>query len=595
MPRSRLNSLIGACTALLLGTHCGAAPIAWRTQWSDAVFVQAEKDRRFVILDLHAVWCHWCHVMDEKTYGDPKVQSLISKHYVAVSVDADSDPDLSSRYGDWGWPATIVLAADGSEIVKRRGYIPPEQMASLLQAIVDDPTPGPSVGPALAMTEGSSTHLNRRTRGALIQTYQQAYDEQYGGWGNVHKFIDAAALELSYSRIDEGDASAERHAQQTLDANLRLIDPVWGGVYQYSDEADWSSPHFEKLLSFQADDLRLYSEAYARWQDPRYLAAATSLYRYLTTFLAAPDGGFYVSQDADVSAQISGHDFYPLDDKARRAIGMPHIDNHEYARETGWAIRALCKYHEVTGENDALLKAERAARWAIANRSLPSGAFRHDAQDRGGPFLDDALAMSQAYLALYRSTGDREWLGRAGTVLRSVDAVLRDPNAGFMAAPRSNRHRGVFRDAVRQPEQNAAVVRVASLMHRYTGNVRYQNMARHGMKYLVAYAQAAPEQLQSEILLADRELSVAPIHITVVGHKTDPAAIELHSAALRYPSDYLQIDWWDRDEGPLPNPEIQYPPLDRAAAFACSASACSMPVYAAAALAPAVRSALASN
>jgi len=89
MPRSRLNSLIGACTLLLLGAHCGAAPIAWRTQWSDAVFVQAEKDRRFVILDLHAVWCHWCHVMDEKTYGDPKVQSLISKHYVAVSVDAE--------------------------------------------------------------------------------------------------------------------------------------------------------------------------------------------------------------------------------------------------------------------------------------------------------------------------------------------------------------------------------------------------------------------------------------------------------------------------------------------------------------------------
>ena len=115
------------------------------------------------------------------------------------------------------------------------------------------------------------------------------------------------------------------------------------------------------------------------------------------------------------------------------------------------------------------------------------------------------------------------------------------------------------------------------------------------MKYLAAYAQAAPGQLQSEILLADRELSAAPIHITVVGHKADPAAIELHAAALRYPSDYLQIDWWDRDEGPLPNPEIQYPPLDRAAAFACSASACSMPVYDPAALAPAVRSALASN
>ncbi|MDP9007397.1 MAG: DUF255 domain-containing protein [Pseudomonadota bacterium] len=593
MRLSRLNSLIGACVALLLGAHSGAAPIAWRTQWTDAVFVKAAKDHRFVILDLHAVWCHWCHVMDEKTYGDPKVQALISKHYVAVGVDADSDPDLSSRYGNWGWPATIVLAADGTEIVKRRGYIPPEQMASLLQAIIDDPSPGPSVGPPVVLAERGSSRLNPHERSALMKTYEQAYDAQHGGWGTLHKFIDAAALELAYSRVDDGDASGVLRARQTLDANLRLIDPVWGGVYQYSDEADWNSPHFEKLLSFQADDLRLYSEAYARWKDPRYLAAAKSLYRYMTTFLAAPDGGFYVSQDADVSAQISGHDFYPKDDKARRATGMPRIDTHEYAREAGWAIRALCKYYEVTGENDALLMAERAAQWAFANRSLPSGAFGHNAQDRGGPFLDDAIAMSQAYVALYRSTGNRAWLARAGTVLGSVNATLRDPNAGFIAAPRSNRHHGVFRETVRQPEQNAAVVRVASLMHRYTGDVRYQKMATHGMKYLVAFAQADPEQLRAEILLADRELSMAPIHITVVGHKSDPTARALHSAALRYPSDYLQIDWWDRDEGPLPNPQIQYPPLDRAAAFACTASACSMPVYDAAGIETAVRSALA--
>ena len=589
---SRLNSLVGACGALLLGAHSGAAPIAWRTQWSDAVFDQATKDHRFVILDLHAVWCHWCHVMDEQTYGDPKVQSLISKRYVAVSVDADSDPDLSSRYGDWGWPATIVLAADGSEIVKRRGYIPPEQMASLLQAIIDDPSPGPSVGPAIVLTEHGSTHLNSRARTALTSTYAQAYDTQHGGWGNGHKFIDAAALELAYSNADRGDALGVQQARQTLDANLRLIDPVWGGVYQYSDQADWNSPHFEKLLSYQADDLRLYSEAYARWKDPRYLAAAKSLYRYMTTFLAAPDGGFYVSQDADVSAQISGHDFYPQDDAARRTIGMPRIDTHEYAREAGWAIRALCKYFEVTGEKDALLEAERAARWAIAERSLPSGAFRHNAQDRGGPYLDDALAMSQAYVALYRSTAGREWLGRAATVLQSVNRTLRDPLGGFLAAPRSNQHHGVFRETVRQPEQNAALVRVAGLMHRYTGDVRYQKMATHGMKYLVAFATAAPEQLRAEILLADRELSTPPIHITVVGHKADPSARALHSAALRYPSDYLQIDWWDRDEGPLPNPELQYPPLDRAAAFACTASACSMPVFDAAGIETAVRAAL---
>src|SRR5580704_9817571 len=186
---SRLNSLVWACGALLLGAHSGAAPIAWRTQWSDAVFDQATKDHRFVILDLHAVWCHWCHVMDEKTYGDSKVQALIAKHYVAVSVDADSDPDLSSRYGDWGWPATIVLAADGTEIVKRRGYIPPEQMAALLQAIIDDPSPGPSVAPPVVIADGGGSRLTSHQQAAALQAYDKIYDDEHGGWGDVHKFI----------------------------------------------------------------------------------------------------------------------------------------------------------------------------------------------------------------------------------------------------------------------------------------------------------------------------------------------------------------------------------------------------------------------
>jgi uncharacterized protein len=113
------------------------------------------------------------------------------------------------------------------------------------------------------------------------------------------------------------------------------------------------------------------------------------------------------------------------------------------------------------------------------------------------------------------------------------------------------------------------------------------------MRYLVDFSKAAPEQLRAETLLADRELSAAPVHITIVGGKSDPAARDLHAAALRYPSDYLQIDWWDPAEGRLPNPEISYPQLDRAAAFACTASACSMPVFDSAEIEPAVRASLA--
>ena len=67
--------------------------IEWR-EWSDEIFAQAEKQNRFVLLDLGAVWCHWCHVMEEITYRDPKVIALIKQRYIAVRVDQDSRPDL---------------------------------------------------------------------------------------------------------------------------------------------------------------------------------------------------------------------------------------------------------------------------------------------------------------------------------------------------------------------------------------------------------------------------------------------------------------------------------------------------------------------
>jgi uncharacterized protein YyaL (SSP411 family) len=125
-----------------------ATPVAMNLRWlvwSDEVFSQAKREQKFVLLDLEAVWCHWCHVMDVTTYRDSKVIALLNHKYLTVRVDQDSRPDLSNRYEDYGWPATVVFDAAGHEIVKRQGYLTPDEMGSMLQAIIDDPTPGPSV------------------------------------------------------------------------------------------------------------------------------------------------------------------------------------------------------------------------------------------------------------------------------------------------------------------------------------------------------------------------------------------------------------------------------------------------------------------
>ena len=173
----------------------------------------------------------------------------------------------------------------------------------------------------------------------------------------------------------------ERMARETLDAQRQLIDPVWGGVYQYSTDGDWKHPHFEKIMQMQAENLRIYAQAYALWKEPAYLEAARKIRGYLRNFLTSPDGAFYTSQDADLVQGEHSADYFALSDADRRKRGIPRIDQHIYARENGWAINALATLYSVTGDESALADAVRAAEWIIANRALPGGGFRHDAKD----------------------------------------------------------------------------------------------------------------------------------------------------------------------------------------------------------------------
>src|SRR5258705_8967496 len=125
-------------------------------------------------------------------------------------------------------------------------------------------------------------------------------------------------MDYGISRAEAGDTVSIKRTRQTLDAAIKLVDPVWGGVSQYSEAGSWTHPHFEKIMSFQAQYLRQYSQAYALWKDPKYLTAARNIERYLADFLSSPDGAFYVSQDADLDHDTDGHKYYALGDAERR-------------------------------------------------------------------------------------------------------------------------------------------------------------------------------------------------------------------------------------------------------------------------------------
>ena len=170
----------------------------------------------------------------------------------------------------------------------------------------------------------------------------------------MQKWLDWDILEYCMAETLRGDKKLERMARETLAAQLNLMDPMWGGVYQYSTDGDWQHPHFEKIMQMQAEDLRIYAEAYALWHDKSYLQVAKQIRGYLKNFLTAPEGAFYSSQDVDLVPGEHGGAYFQLSDAERRQRGLPRIDTHIFARENGWAINALATLYAVTGEQDYL-------------------------------------------------------------------------------------------------------------------------------------------------------------------------------------------------------------------------------------------------
>ena len=550
-----------------------AEMIQWQP-WSDSIFEQAKQQGRFVLLDLGTGWCHWCHVMEEVTYADAAVIKLIGSRYLAVRVDADSRPDLANRYEDYGWPATIVFNPDGSEIVKRQGYIPPKPMASMLQAIIDDPSPGPSILPETKLSASDNAFLSDKSTSLLKQRLIDQYDAKNGGWGTVQKFLHWDTVEYCLAASRKGEANFERMGRETLAAQLNLIDPVWGGVCQYSTDGDWLHPHYEKIMQMQAENIRTYAEAYEFWGDSIYLNIAKKIYGYLKSFLMSPEGVFYASQDADLIPGEHSDDYFKLGDSERRKLGIPRVDQHIYSRENGWGINALAVLSTVSGDHQPLKDAIRAANWVISHRSLPAGGFKHVDTENAGPYLADTLYLGRAFLELYMVTADRAWLRHAEEAADYIDKQFKG-ELGYLTSPAI----GSLKSKP-QIDENVDLARFANLLEKYSGTETYGNMARHAMQFLSIPAIADERGfLVAGILLANSELSTPPLHVTVVGLKSDKTASSLFAAALKLPALYKRVEWWDSREGALPNSDVEYPVLENAAAFVCTDRSCSPPVF----------------
>jgi uncharacterized protein YyaL (SSP411 family) len=505
-------------------------PLAWASL-DAAAFTRARAEGRLVVIDGSAEWCHWCHVMEATTYHDPAVRRVLDERFVAVKVDVDSRPDFEERYGEWGWPATVLMTADGRELGKYRGYLPPERFVEILRAAATHPAgSGPDSSAAAGAGAGAGAERAARVLGeaeiADVAAWTQRqlderWDAREGSWGRPQKvplYWDNA-WELARARA--GDATARQRALFTLDRQRGIVDPTWGGICQYSTDGDWEHPHYEKLMTYQAGAIDNYATAYALTRDAAWLRTAQAVRGFVDGFLTTPEGGFATTMDADLNAHdatrpfMTGRDYNARSDAGRRALGIPRVDAHEYGRENGLAIAAYVTLHEASGDATALAAAERAAKRILATHATERGGITHGARGEEEPgrvlYLADNAAFGFALVRLHEATHDPAYLDAAKRIASFLTTDLLDAKAGgFVASTPDPNAVGVFATPRKPFEDGVMALRFLARLARLDPNAAWRDAIARSLA-TVANRRAVEDRgrMVGDLLLALDEIRSA--------------------------------------------------------------------------------------
>src|SRR3989454_12702182 len=311
-------------------------PVQWH-EWGEEAFTTAQRENKPILLDIGAVWCHWCHVMDRESYDDADVAQIVNERFIAVKVDRDERPDIDSRYqaavsaisGQGGWPLTAFLTPDGKPFYGGTYFPPSEQyrrpsFKRVLLAISDAyhqkngevVEQAKMVESALSHSEsfaGSSGEFSAGVIDAIAKSILGMFDPSNGGFGNAPKFPHPAALDLL---IDQYARSGDEHFLNvfvtTLEKMARggVYDQLAGGFHRYSVDERWVVPHFEKMCYDNSELLKNYVHAYQVTGSEFFAAVARDIVRWMDEWLSDRErGGFYASQDADYSMDDDGDYF----------------------------------------------------------------------------------------------------------------------------------------------------------------------------------------------------------------------------------------------------------------------------------------------
>ncbi len=302
-------------------------PVHWHP-WGDAVFARARVEDKPILLDIGAVWCHWCHVMDGESYEDPEVARVLNRDFVCVKVDRDERPDVDARYqravqaltGQGGWPLTAFLTPEG-EVFFGGTYFPPEenhygrpgfisvlgQVAGIYRQQRDKVTESATVlrrHVAESLDEAKGGEVSAATVDRAAHDMARLFDVRYGGFGTAPKFPHPAAVAFLTARwYDAREDWMRQVVEKTLTGMARggIRDQVGGGFHRYSVDERWIVPHFEKMAYDNSELLHAYLDGYAALGVPLFKDVAEGIVSWVLEVLSSEaPGAFYTSQDADV-------------------------------------------------------------------------------------------------------------------------------------------------------------------------------------------------------------------------------------------------------------------------------------------------------
>jgi uncharacterized protein YyaL (SSP411 family) len=508
-----------------------AAEINWRP-WSAAAFDEAKLTSRPILLSISAVWCHWCHVMDETTYSHAGIIDLINREYVPIRVDNDVRPDINQRYNMGGWPSTAFLTS-GGDILTGATYLPPDQMADALSKIsayyrANQPEIATRVlearkraGSAIARSAGS---LDAGLIDSVLQAVTSAYDPEYGGFGGSPKFpqTDAILLLLEQAQL-RSDPKLRVMAVHTLEqmAGGGTYDHVEGGFFRYSTTQDWSVPHFEKMLEDHAGLVGGLSLGGLG-------AVLDSATGYLDRVLRDPKTGLYAgSQDAD-------EHYYSMDAEERAQRPAPYVDRRIY---TSWNAALAIAYL------DAAVRLERPALREHAAKLLDHlfrDAYRRGdgmahAEGVGGQLADQVWSMWAALRGHQAGLGDR-WLPAALDLAAHIDHEYGDPNLGGFFDHARTDSLGRLAEPIKPLVENSIAAMALVELEILTGDpaTPYLERARRALESVAAL----PQQygLMAAVFARALDRSHHAIKVTTANPELARAAVLAHPYAVVDPA-----------------------------------------------------------